>query len=218
VFHYEPGALYEIVTHPNFVTTILLEAGETLLDIAAGDTARWMVTEAVSESAGDPRAVVLVKPRMEGLRTNIVLITDRRVYMVEALSQSRPLYAAQIAWSYPATDKTALPGASRFSYRVLPVRGRLPAWAPERVFDDGRAVHVVFPPEARGELAPLFVMTRDGPALANYRVIEAQGRTHYVVDGLFEAAELRLGVRKPLAVRIERIAARAPDDARESAR
>ena len=56
VYGYEAGALYEVYAHPSYVSTILLEPGETLTDIAAGDTSRWMVTEALSETAEDPGA------------------------------------------------------------------------------------------------------------------------------------------------------------------
>ena len=85
IFSYQPGALFELYTNPNYVSTILLEPGETLNDIAAGDTSRWMVTEAMAETESDPRTIVLVKPQSNGLRTNIVLITDRRTYLIEAV-------------------------------------------------------------------------------------------------------------------------------------
>ncbi len=50
VYRYQPGAIYELYTNPNFISTILLEPGETLNDIAAGDTSRWMVTETTAET------------------------------------------------------------------------------------------------------------------------------------------------------------------------
>ena len=41
IYAYRPGALYEVYTSPNYVTTVLLEPGETLSTIAAGDTSRY---------------------------------------------------------------------------------------------------------------------------------------------------------------------------------
>lgn len=210
VFSYQPGALYELHTNPNYVSTVLLEPGETLSDIAAGDTARWTVTEAMGESDSEPRTIVLVKPQATGLRTNIVLITDRRTYLIEAVSQAGTAYAAQVAWSYPQSataNAGAIPSIDRlnFSYRVRPVRGRAPVWMPTRVFDDGRRTWIEFAPGvAAADLPPLFVITPEGAEIANYRVHSQR----MIVDRLFDRAELRLGVRAPIIVRIDREGAR----------
>ncbi|MDX2274349.1 MAG: TrbG/VirB9 family P-type conjugative transfer protein [Hyphomonadaceae bacterium] len=210
MFTYQPGALFELYTNPNYVSTILLEPGETLNDIAAGDTSRWMVTEASAETEGDARTIVLVKPQTTGLRTNIVLITDRRTYLIEAVSQAGTAYAAQVAWSYPqsaAANAGGIPSIDRlnFSYRVRTVRGRTPAWTPAHVFDDGRRTWIEFPPGvAAADMPPLFVVTGEGAEITNYRV---QGQ-RYVIDRIFDRAELRFGTRAPIIVRIDREGAR----------
>lgn len=210
VFTYQPGALYELYTNPNYVSTVLLEPGETLSDIAAGDTARWMVTEATGESDTEARTIVLVKPQAVGLRTNIVLITDRRTYLIEAVSQAGTAYAAQVAWSYPqnaAANVGAIPSIDRlnFSYRVRTVRGHTPVWSPARAFDDGRRTWVEFPAGVvAADMPPLFIITGEGAEITNYRV---QGR-RMIVDRTFDRAELRLGVRAPVIVRIDREGAR----------
>ncbi|MFX8637211.1 TrbG/VirB9 family P-type conjugative transfer protein, partial [Acinetobacter baumannii] len=69
-------------------------------------------------------------------------------------------------------------------------------------FDDGRQTFIEFPPSlAVGEAPPLFVVGPKGDAqLVNYRV---SGR-FYVVDRLFDVAELRLGEKKQAVVRITR--------------
>ena len=59
-------------------------------------------------------------------------------------------------------------------------------------------------PVSYGEVPPLFVSGEEGGTeLVNYRL---RGR-YYVVDRLFERAELRLGARRQDVVRIVRIAA-----------
>src|SRR5262249_34666830 len=40
VYAYEPGAIYQVYANPQYVSVILLEPGENLSSIAAGDTAR----------------------------------------------------------------------------------------------------------------------------------------------------------------------------------
>lgn len=208
VYAYEPGAIFEVYAHPSYVSTILLEPGETLTDIAAGDTSRWMVTQADSETAEDPRTVVLVKPNTSGLRTNIVLITDRRTYLIEAVAQTGAAYSAQVAWSYPQADTAALAApidSINLNYRVRMTRGSRPAWMPTRVFDDGRRTWIEFSSDVEAtDLPPLFAITGEGAELVNYRTLRGPSGQRYMVDRVFDLAELRLGVRSPTIVRIER--------------
>lgn len=203
VYTYAPGAIFELYANPNFISTILLEEGETLTNVAAGDTSRWQVSEASAEGLNGLRTIILVKPAAAGLRTNIVLVTDRRTYLVEAVSQAGEAYSAEIAWCYPDAEQSTHTqgGALNFDYRVRVPRGARPAWAPLRVFDDGRRTWIEFAEATQAsELPPLFVITGEGAELVNYRI---DGR-RYMVDRVFDRAELRLGVRAPQVVRIER--------------
>ena len=71
-----------------------------------------------------------------------------------------------------------------------------------RAFDDGRQTFIEFPPTiATGVAPPLFVVDAKGEAsLVNYRV---NGR-FYIVDRLFDLAELRFGLKHQDVVRITR--------------
>lgn len=210
VYMFESGAIYQIYASPAYVSAILLEPGETLNNIAAGDTSRWTVTEAQGGSNGETRAIVLIKPQASGLRTNIVLITDRRTYLVEAISQTGSVYSAEVAWAYPGASApldAAPPVTLNFNYRIHTVRGRTPVWTPARVFDDGRRTWIEFAPGvAASDLPPLFVVTAEGAELVNYRV---EG-VRYMVDRVFDVGELRLGAREQTIVRIERNPSPAP--------
>ena len=203
IYTYAPGAIYELYTSPSFISAILLEPGESLGDVAAGDTSRWMVQETNAETGIDGRTIVLVKPQTTGLRTNIVLVTDRRTYTIEAIAQAGSAYSSQIAWCYPAEEEARMASVDQlhFGYRVRATRGGRPSWMPTRVFDDGRRTWIEMPEAvASSDLPPLFVITGEGAELVNYRV---QGR-RYMVDRIFDVAELRLGTRAPTIVRIER--------------
>jgi type IV secretion system protein VirB9 len=213
VYPWAEGALYRLYTAPEQVSDIALQPGETLVSVAAGDTARWVIGDTTSGSGATRRTHILVKPSAAGLSTNLVIATDRRVYHVEL--ESNPGTAmAGIAWSYPedpllalrgsaAADTAVAPGvavdALNFNYRI---DGDRPPWRPLRAFDDGRQVFIEFPPSlGQREAPPLFVTGEGGRAeLVNYRV-----RGHYyVVDRLFAAAELRLGEKRQQVVRIVR--------------
>ncbi len=211
IYAFESGALYRVYTNPAFVTAILLEPGETLNDIAAGDTSRWMVTQAQGGADGAPRSIILIKPQARDLQTNIVLVTDRRTYLLEAMSLTGGVYAPEIAWSYPSSAQPSVspsPQAINFNYRIRTIRGRKPVWTPQRVYDDGRRTWIEFPPEAAAsDLPPFFVIGAEGDELVNYRV--QAGR--YMVDRIFDVGELRLGAAAQTIVRIERDAAALRD-------
>jgi len=214
VYPWTEGALYRLYTGPGEVSDIALQPGESLVSVASGDTARWIIGDTSSGSGATRRSHILVKPSAAGLKTNLVIATDRRVYHVELESMARAAMAS-IAWTYPEDALLALRAraaaaetqvaagiaveALNFNYRI---EGDSPEWRPLRAFDDGRQVFIEFPatlPE--GEAPPLFVTGADGRSeLVNYRL---KGH-YYVVDRLFAAAELRLGERRQQVVRILR--------------
>ena len=222
-FAFSEGAVYTVPTAPGRVTAIALEPGEVLGAVASGDTARWVIGDTTSGAGEELRAHVLVKPVAAGLATNLVVTTDRRTYHLQLTSRAAAP-AVAVSWTYPADALLALraPGGAsparpqagvlavsldrlRFDYTLS---GDKPAWRPLRVFDDGRQTYIEFPPSLTvGQAPPLFLIGSDGGSeLVNYRLV---GR-HYVVDRLFDAAELRLGARKPRVVRIRRAGAGKP--------
>ncbi|WP_336741449.1 P-type conjugative transfer protein TrbG [Aureimonas altamirensis] len=203
IYPWSEGALYQVYAAPGQITNIALEPGESLTGagpIAAGDTARWIIGDTESGSGANRRVHILVKPTRDDISTNLVLTTDRRVYMIE-LRAREALYMPSVAWAYPAPppgSRVATPSApiipaeAARNYRYgLQVQGDSPPWRPVSVFDDGRRVYVVFPRGiVQGEMPPIFVLGADGePQIVNSRV----HRNVLIVDRLFGAAELRLG-------------------------
>src|SRR5699024_5128773 len=99
-FVYMDGVLYQVWAKPFRLTTIALQPGEQLISKAAGDTSRWMIGQTTAGSGADKRTLVLLKPIRNNLRTNMVLTTNRRVYMLE-LSDTDGPYNAIVSWTYP---------------------------------------------------------------------------------------------------------------------
>ena len=216
VWPYADGALYQVYTSPGRVTMIALQEGEELVTVSAGDTVRWIVGDTASGAGASLRVNVLVKPTRTGLKTNMVITTNRRTYLVE-LASTPQAWMASVSWDYPRDRMLALQKQAREAQAAAPVdsglsvenlrfryaiTGDAPPWKPLRAFDDGRKVYIQFPGGiAQGELPPLFVIGAQGDGqLVNYRFRPP----YYVVDRLFGAAELRLGKDKAEVVRIER--------------
>ncbi len=216
VWPYADGALYQVYTSPGRVTVIALQEGEELVTVSAGDTVRWVVGDTASGSGANLRVTVLVKPTRTGLKTNLVITTNRRMYLLE-LSSTPQAWMASVSWDYPKDRMLALQKQAQQAQVAAPVdsglsleqikfryaiTGDSPPWKPLRAFDDGQRVYIQFPGGiAQGELPPLFVIGPQGDGqLVNYRFRSP----YYVVDRLFGAAELRLGADKAQVVRIER--------------
>lgn len=215
VYPFAEGAIYRLYAAPERVTDIALQPGETVVSVAAGDTVRWTVGDTTSGSGEGRRTHILVKPFSAGLRTNLVITTNRRAYHL--MLESTPKTAmAGLSWRYPQDELLALSARREAAEAARPVSsdvaldrlnfaytisGDRPSWRPLRAFDDGRQTFIEFPAGIGvGEAPPLFVVGDDGEAqLVNYRVA---GR-YYVVDRLFGAAELRLGAKRQQIVRIE---------------
>ena len=216
VWPFTDGALYQVYTSPGRVTMIALQSGEELVTVAAGDTVRWIVGDTSSGGGDELRVNVLVKPTRTGLKTNLVITTSRRTYLIELTSTERA-WMASVSWDYPRDRMLALQRQSQAAQSTAPVdtgltlenirfryaiSGSSPPWKPLRAFDDSEKVYIQFPAGiAQGELPPLFVIGAQGDGqLVNYRF----RAPYYIVDRLFGAAELRLGGDKSDVVRIER--------------
>ena len=222
LYPYTPGSLYQVYTSPTQITDIALEKGEGLITVSAGDTERWTVGDTVSGSGVNEQVHILVKPMAANLSTNAIITSTRRTYYLD-LKSFTDTYMAAVSWRYPhdairnirkstpettrvtrasyeRVDAKLSPDELRFDYVI---KGDNPHWRPTRVFDDGSKVFIEFPEGlAVSEAPPLFVTDSKGSVskLVNYRVRDG----YYVVDRLFDAAELRLGEKKQTVVRIER--------------
>ncbi len=210
---------------PLRVCDVQLELGEIVIDVALGDSDRWMASKLESGPPGARVAHVLLKPTEFDAATNLVITTDRRVYHLGLVSTAgaQSGYFRSVRFYYPsetiqrwasstgaATRERELavaslpsvsPEALHFGYRIA---GERVPWRPIQAFDDGTRVFLLMPDAMRANEAPaLFVQSEEEEnALVNYRV---RGR-YYVVDRLFAKAVLALGVgRNQQRVTITRI-------------
>jgi P-type conjugative transfer protein TrbG len=219
-YAYEPGTLYQVFGAPMRITDIALEPGEKILgQPASGDVVRWILGLGKSmDRAGVEQWHVYLKPTRPELETNLAINTDRRTYLLE-LHSFPDTYMAAVVWRYPedelaglqaqasalaTSEKAATPivgiDALNFGYTIQVIQGA-PAWTPLQAFDDGRRTFVRFPPAMLVREAPaLFVLHDKETQLVNYRV---KGET-YIVDRLFDSAELRVGQQDQEIVRIVR--------------
>lgn len=216
VYDFEPHKLYQVYTAPLRVTDIVLEAGERITALSGGDTMRWEVTQTVSGSGLDSKTHVLIKPRQPELKTNLIILTDRRAYHLEAHSSSNDSYMASLSWHYPAplvifeqeeAEKSIDPmdglKAESLNFNYHFVTEKKPNWMPTLAFDDGHKTYIQFDSSRQSRKAPgLFVLSGEGNSeVLNYRSLG----DYYIIDCLVDVVELRLGAENPEIVGIERL-------------
>lgn len=216
VWPYSPAALYQVYATPGRTTDLVFQAGEQLIDVSVSDPVRWIVGDTRSGASETEQAHLIVKPVRSDLKANLIVTTNRRTYYIE-LRSAVETWMAAVSWEYPsdrlqqlkvanAKRESAEPAVSglqlekiRFRYEI---KGDDAIWRPVRAFDDGQKVYIQFADDiAQSEMPPLFVIGTEGDAqLVNYRV----RAPYYIVDRLFESAELRLGAKDAKVVRISR--------------
>lgn len=96
-FPYENGALYRLRAAVGSPSTIELQPGETLINYALGDGSLWIVDDV----AGAQQTLLQVEPTQPDLSTHLLINTDKRSYLVEAISHESDLVEATLAWTYP---------------------------------------------------------------------------------------------------------------------
>lgn len=222
-YKFSSGGLYQIYTAPLRITDIQLQPNEKIIGKpAAGDTTRWILGVNKSIENGQPKTHILIKPTEPGLKTTLIVNTNRRTYLLE-LTSYKETYMPAVSWHYPAYElrmaqqraeqtrqqrlkqqaqQFRVPQRRNFEYKIT-YRWKKPKWTPVQVFDDGSKVYIRFPEARKNYEAPaLFVVSDEGDTqLVNYRVKD----DYYVIDRLFNTAELRVGQKKPTVVKISRL-------------
>lgn len=216
VYDWEPSTVYKVLTAPNRITIIQLEPGEKIIAKGGGDTVRWVINETTSGQGQNAIRHVYLKPHRTGLKTNVFITTDRRLYQLE-VSSHKDAFMASVAWNYgsapivteneydeeEALNPTADLKFENLNFKYGFVAKKKHYWMPVRVFDDGEKTFIEFPAKMQVNESPaLFIIsgTRESE-IVNYRV---QGN-FYIIDRLIETAELRLGAELPQIVGIERL-------------
>jgi P-type conjugative transfer protein TrbG len=219
LYPYNQGPPPALDCEPLRTSDIQLQPGETITDVAIGDSERWMATPASSGDPQDPVPHLAVKPQAPAIQTNLTIYTTKHIYHL--LLRSRGSNAVQeVEFYYPDDLTTAMKNADSAakaqqnaaadppaddSGNVIKVANVDPAqlnfaytvgganvpWKPIRAFDDGSRVYIQMPPAMKSSEAPaLLVNAGSGTQMVNYRV---KGN-YYVVDRLVTDAILVSGV------------------------
>jgi type IV secretion system protein VirB9 len=80
-------------------TDVQLQAGETVTDLAIGDSERWMATPASSGDPRNPIPHIALKPQASGIETNLTIYTTKHIYHLTLRSSGRAMQ--EVEFYYP---------------------------------------------------------------------------------------------------------------------
>lgn len=86
------------------LTDLAFEKGESILSVQLGDSVRWNIESAISGSANDSVEHLIVKPLEAGLKTSMLITTERRTYHIRLKSTEADFMPA-VVFSYPNSLK-----------------------------------------------------------------------------------------------------------------
>ena len=232
------ASLPVVICAPLQVCDIELQPGEEVRSVQVGDSVRWSIEPAVAGVAPNEVQHVIVKPADVGLRTSLIVTTNRRTYRMK-LTSDRSRYMASVSFAYPgdaelrwseltqprrpksqragraqskrtAGDdvvRTDVLRALSFDYEL---EGDDPPWKPVRVYNDGLQTVIEMPFAMRQTEAPtLLVVRAEGGLFTSDDVVQVNfhtDRTKYIVDMVFDIADLIVGVgSSQQKVRIRRL-------------
>ena len=95
VFEYSYNKIYNVFAKTDNMITIKLQKDEKLESGYAGDSENWIISS-TSTSNGN---IVLIKPLKVNLITNVTLVTNKRIYLLNIESTSDK-YNPAVEWTY----------------------------------------------------------------------------------------------------------------------
>lgn len=216
------SGLPTVVCSPLHISIVELEPGEVLTsEPTIGDSVRWEIMPGSSGSGKEAQPLIIIKPHVPDLDTNLVVTTNKRTYYLRLVSHETD-YVARTAFSYKDDEDaqwkqyleqqqqarvaqedaqivTPMAGDAidklNFDYDL---KGGNAVIRPIRIMDDGQKTYITMPDAVLHQDLPALVVVNTrlkgekAQEIVNYRV---KGDM-YVVDRLFDRAALVIGSGK----------------------
>ena len=199
-YRYVDGGTYNITCPVGRITDIMLQPGENLISVSAGNTTYFNIHTDVISGGTDssPRRHVFVKPIRSGLSTDMIITTDRRVYRLQLKSSKTAAHVRAISWVYENQFSSNYHyNQYRNSIRDTIYKKRLHLdysmsgsadWEPVSAFHDGHKTYIQFASDS--VLPALYNLSPKGKTeLINWRYVDSL----LIVDRVLKGAVLVYG-------------------------
>lgn len=202
-FPFEDRVAPALFCRPLYVCDIVLEPGETVINVAIGDSTRWLVSPASSGSV-NATPHILIKPTQTNLSTNLIVTTSKRAYYLD-LHSANVAPMIRVGFLYPQTLDAAnenmaqggMPGMNMGVLSTSTIDNKYQSTGSRELFpvscyNDGKHTYLRLDPSIEA-LPVLFQVGPDGDQLVNYRVKDGD---EYIVDAVPDRIALVLGSGK----------------------
>jgi type IV secretion system protein VirB9 len=211
-YDYNEYKQYPVVCKILSLSVIQLENGEVPIGVPyLSDTLRWEITGDVWRTIdGLSVQLIMIKPLESGLTTNMILVTNQRIYQF-VLTSTRDSYMPMVKFRYPHSYKGFVTAETLrreteqekreeqgqyLSYNYKIVSGWAltgwfkPVWQPLEAWDDGEKTYVRLPRNVLQSEYPVIFEKPD--YIINYRVNE----NVMVLDKLITEAVMKLNGKR----------------------
>ncbi len=156
---FAPDQVVQLQAAPGYQITVALNPDERIESIALGDGGAW---QASANKRGD---YLFIKPLSAGVTTNMVVITDVRMYAFELVPAYGPMETLPFAvrFTYPDSAPLAATGAAAPAETVTAGRYRLSGdklLRPSAMADNGVQTEIEWP--ASATLPAIYAVGDDG--------------------------------------------------------
>lgn len=224
-FDYDENTQFPIFTKQLSMTTIILNDDEQMGEGSSpflSDTTRWEITGDVWQTEKGERQLIMIKPKSSGLETNMLIVTNKRLYHFVLYSTSKD-YQPMVQFRYPLEkpfitshtkkskptniiehfDSIDMSNVS-FNYKILvSFFSRNVDWIPSKVYDDGSHTYIVIPEVALQKEFP--AIWENGVEITNYE-IHPDIHNLIVVNKLINKLTLRVGKKKVVIKKLKGLA------------
>ena len=210
---YQPMTQMEVACPVNLLCVLRLQPGETVTNGLNSSLASWDSNQPY-EGTGDQRTPYLTfKPAVPGLRSNVIIFTDRRTYvfLLESTTGTHPTY---LRFTFD-TDRVKPQGKAKPAPRPKTIAEQFTgacswfaasalgetysigagseAWRPVVVCHDSRATWAALAPSTLvgGDLPTVLEQTPSGERLVNYTIFGPDRLIR--IDGVGDAYVLQVG-------------------------
>lgn len=199
IYPFFDNAAYRIHLRPGYITDIRLEPDEALNYVGGGDSYRWKIDTASNNTSHGLFTHIFIKPLMDGISTNLVVVTDKRTYHLDLTSDG--VLSSMVSWKYHSKRSDIYssppsfiitpaikPLGISFNYRIS--NTNLP-WAPSFVFNSSSKTYIKMSDTiSTTDLPTLYALEGSNkPVLVSYRYQNG----YFIVDSLNDKYMLTLG-------------------------
>ena len=206
-FVYSEKDMYRIYCREGFLTTIYFNPDEERTFMAGGDTERWTVEEGITGSKDGNRTIVTLKPFMTGIKTNLIINTNKRTYNF-FLHAANDWYNPMVTFRYPQDIMLKNLKRKQQEAQLTPInlenlnysyewKKTKDPWCPMQVFDDGEKTFILLSKKADAyQLPVIFIRDEQTGKEAMVRGNYNPDTNYFIIDRLVNQVVLQYGKKK----------------------